>query len=781
MAAKVHKENQFSPNPRETGLEKEAFNQREGQHVDALQLQWLRLNSLFQHNEEGMAMTDDFGNILMANQSFCKILNKFQAEVLEMRIQDLLPIKGLQEITAKAHLQAIARQGHYVIGTKLRDRRYLGVRHVVMEEGKDQHHLLLYVNELTEKIREQAKQTEKEEMLLQVLENSQEPFLLLDTSLTITAFNSIGAELLQQSTGRSAEKGASILDYGKSEQQKERSWKLFREVLSGIIVERKMNFTPPGTAFQSIYKLTYLPFFDSEGKIYGIYISGRDITGRLTDAQTIAEKDVFQEILQRGAHSAMLILTPKLTIRYASPAVKRLLGFGENEITGQDLEALLHEQKSEALLQHWQTLNADSLSEIEGILTFRSATGSMRQLHYTVYDYLQVPVVQGFVLHLSDASALQRRETEIQRLRRVLEQKAFYRANTAFIFDEQGASLETFIPMAFKVQFPALTQAGATLGVMLQLLGKQPGPSFKRLRAGQVMSFESESMNAAGITRLLQVHIEGYLAPSKELVFMLFIGDGHVAKELELLARQSADNQHKTEVVSGQFQRLQVLFSRLQAVTGLVPWVFEIDRQQFVFSDVPASSVLLERKGKRGVALRADAVHPADLQMLDALNRPAPSSKPMQLELRMLNAEGLYQPYLHWASYQAASRSWQGMWLALPTAQFSNGNPFLDLEEVWHYLGYGVVQITRFGLLLQYANPLAEGMLAINQQEIGAPIEAIEELKETAFSKACQKVVLDTQSTSCDYYHAPTKTWLQLYLVVNDALITVLMQKQNTG
>ena len=53
MAAKVHKENQFSPNPRETGLEKEAFNQREGQHVDALQLQWLRLNSLFQHNEEG--------------------------------------------------------------------------------------------------------------------------------------------------------------------------------------------------------------------------------------------------------------------------------------------------------------------------------------------------------------------------------------------------------------------------------------------------------------------------------------------------------------------------------------------------------------------------------------------------------------------------------------------------------------------------------------------------------------------------------------------------------
>jgi len=777
MAAKVHKENQFSPNPLESGPKKQSGDQGIGQHVDALQLQWLRLNSLFQHNAEGMAMTDDFGNMLMANQSFCKILNKSQAEVLEMRVQDLLPIKGLQEITAKAHLQAIARQGHYVVGTKIRDRRYLGVRHVVMEESNDQHHVLLYLNELTEKIREQTRQAEKEEMLLQVLENSQEPFLLLDTALTITAFNPMGAELLYQSSGRKAEKGASILDYGKSEQQKERSWKLFREVLSGIIVERDMKFTPPGTTFRNIFKVAYLPFFDAEGKIYGIYISGRDITSRLTDAQTIAEKDVFQEILQRGAHGAMLILTPKLAIRYASPAVKRLLGFGEHEITGQFLEEFLWEQKSNDLLQQWQILDTDAAAEVEGILTFRSADGRLRQLRYTVYDYMEVPVVQGYVLQLSDASDLQNRELEIHRLRRILEQKSFYKAHTAFVFDEQGQALEGFAPSTFQSQFPALSRMETTLGGMLQLLGKQPGPSFKRLKTEQFMSFEAEIMGAAGIVRLLEVHIDRYQLPSRDFIYMLFIGDGHVAREIDRLVRQRANEHEKLEAESKQHQRLQLLVSRLQDLTSLVPWVFELDRQQFSFADNLTHSALLERKGKRGVALRADAVHPADLHLLDILTGPAQTSKPQQFELRMLNSDGLYQPYLHWASYQAVSRSWEGMWLALPAVQFSNGNPFLDLEALWSQLNYGMVQITRFGLQLQYVNTMAEEMLAISKEVVGTPIEAIETLKDTAFSKACQKIVLEGQSTVIDYYHAPTRLWLQLYVWVDDVLITLLLKK----
>lgn len=777
MAAKVHKENHFPANPRKTEAKKEAAHPGEAQHVDALQLQWLRLNSLFQHNEEGMAMTDDFGNLLMANQSFCKILRKTQAEVLEMRIQDLLPIKGLQEITAKAHLQAIARQGHYVIGTKLRDRRYLGVRHVVMEEGKDQHHLLLYVNELTEKIREQAKQTEKEEMLLQVLENSQEPFLLLDTALTITAFNTIGAQLLQQATSRSAEKGASILDYGKSEHQKERSWKLFREVLSGIIVERTMNFTLPGTAFKSIYKLTYLPFFDAEGKIYGIYISGRDITNRLTDAQTIAEKEVFQEIMQHGAHGAMLILTPQLIIRYASPAVKRLLGLEANAMTGEALSSFLAEPLSNNLLEHWHILGTNDVQEIEGLLHFRAGDGRIRQLRYTVYDYQQVPVIQGYVLQLSDASDLQMREIELVRLRRILQQKALYKANTVLVFDQQAEAMEGFCSSAFQNQFPALSQQGVSLAKILQLLGKQAGPSLKRLKANEVLAFEAEVMSTAGLIRLLQIHVERYMLPSNEFVYLLFIGDGHVSKEIERLAQHSSDAQQQLALTAGRYQRLLLLFERLQDITGVLPWVFELDRRQFIFHDSLLNSPLLMRKGKRGVALKVDAVHPADLPLLDALNQAPSSTKPQRFELRMLNEEGLYQPYLHWASYQAATRTWEGIWLALPSAQFSNGNPFLDLEEVWTKMGFGLMQISRYGLKLEYANEKAKSMMALLPEAIGLPIEAIESLKNTTFSKACQQAVLEVQDVPADYYHAPTALWMQLHFFVDVTSITVLLRK----
>jgi|GEM_PF-2697889 len=464
MTAKVHKENQFPPEALEKGTKIAGLDLPKAQHVDALQLQWMRLNSLFQHSAEGMAMTDDFGNILLANQLFCQILRKTQAEVLEFRVQDLLPLKGLQEITAKAHLQAIARQGHYVIGTKIRDRRYLGLRHVVMEEGKDQHHVLIYMTELTEKILEQTKQVEKEEMLLQVLENSQEPFLLLDTALTITAFNPMGAELLYQSSGRMAEKGASVLDYGKSDGQKEKAWKLFREVLSGLIVEREMKFIPPNTAFQSIYKITYLPFFDTEGKIYGIYISGRDITSRLIDAQTIAEKEVFQEVLQRGAHGAMLVLSPNLSIRYATPAVKRLLGFSATEMTGQDLAEYVQAQMYNDLQEQWLELSRQTLTEIEGILVCRDSDNGLKQLRYTIYDYLQVPAIKGYVLQLSDASDLQVRETEISLLQHILKQKVLYNASTVLVFNDQGEVLQVFAPEIFQTQFPALVQKEASMG-----------------------------------------------------------------------------------------------------------------------------------------------------------------------------------------------------------------------------------------------------------------------------------------------------------------------------
>ncbi|MDP2188593.1 MAG: PAS domain-containing protein [Sphingobacteriaceae bacterium] len=777
MAAKVHKENQFSPNPLDSGPKKEAVDQGIGQHVDALQLQWLRLNSLFQHNAEGMAMTDDFGNMLMANQSFCKILNKSQEEVLEMRVQDLLPIKGLQEITAKAHLQAIARQGHYVIGTKIRDRRYLGVRHVVMEESNDQHHVLLYVTELTEKIQEQTKQAEKEELLLQVLENSQEPFLLLDTALTITTFNPMGAELLHQSSGRKAEKGASILDYGKSEQQKERSWKLFREVLSGIIVEREMKFTPLGTAFQSIYKITYLPFFDGEGKIYGIYISGRDITNRLTDAQTIAEKQVFQEVLQHGAHGAMLILTPGLTIRYATPAVQKLLGYDANTMTGQHLAEYLQTPKIEELRLLWQDLSLKNLAEIEGLLVFVDREERLKQLRYTIYDYQQVPVVQGYVLQLSDASDLQVCKNEIRLLTHVLERKTLYKASCAIVFNESGALLQRFVPATFQSQFPALVQEALVLGRLLQLLGKQPGPTVKRLKLCQILEFEAEMMSVAGIVRLLQIHLEGYLNDTGGLIYLLFMGEGAVAAEIERIAKHSSELRTSLDVVTEQHQQMQLIFSRLQEISGLLPWVYAADNKRFTFKTPRLLSPLLEAKGKNAMVLKADAIHPADARLLEALNVTPKAAITQQFELRMLNAEGLYQPYLHWASYHPSSRTWDGMWLALPSAQFSTGNPFLDLQTVWTNLGYGLVQMARFGLELRQLNGLAKGLLALPDTALGTPIEAIGVLKGTGFSKACQKVVLESGNLTVDYYHAPTLLWLKLYLFVDESQITVLIQK----
>lgn len=117
------------------------------------------------------------------------------------------------------------------------------------------------------------------------------------------------------------------------------------------------------------------------------------------------------------------------------------------------------------------------------------------------------------------------------------------------------------------------------------------------------------------------------------------------------------------------------------------------------------------------------------------------------------------------------------MWLALPSAEFSKGNPVLDLQGIWADLGFGIIQITRFGLELHYASALASELLALPISAIGVTLEGISVLKQTSLSKACQKLVLMDEGMQLAYYHAPTTCWLELRFYLEADKITVLICK----
>lgn len=94
----------------------------------------------------------------------------------------------------------------------------------------------------------------------------------------------------------------------------------------------------------------------------------------------------------------------------------------------------------------------------------RDSDNGLKQLRYTIYDYLQVPAIKGYVLQLSDASDLQVRETEISLLQHILKQKVLYNASTVLVFNDQGEVLQVFAPEIFQTQFPALVQKEASMG-----------------------------------------------------------------------------------------------------------------------------------------------------------------------------------------------------------------------------------------------------------------------------------------------------------------------------
>ena len=119
----------------------------------------------------------------------------------------------------------------------------------------------------------------------------------------------------------------------------------------------------------------------------------------------------FRSLVQNSS-DVIVLLSPDLTIRYHTPSVERVLGYGEDELVGTRLSDLLPRGEAERLRGFFAEVCAISGTPMPRDLPLRRKDGSVVQLESVFNNLLAVPNVGGVVVTARDVT--ERRALEDQ-------------------------------------------------------------------------------------------------------------------------------------------------------------------------------------------------------------------------------------------------------------------------------------------------------------------------------------------------------------------------------
>ncbi len=119
----------------------------------------------------------------------------------------------------------------------------------------------------------------------------------------------------------------------------------------------------------------------------------------------------FRALVQSSS-DVIVLLAPDLTIRYHTPSVERVLGYGENELVGRRLTELVAEDDAQRLGGFFADVCATVSAPMPRDLGLRRKDGTVVQLESVFNNLLDAPNVGGVVLTARDVT--ERRALEVQ-------------------------------------------------------------------------------------------------------------------------------------------------------------------------------------------------------------------------------------------------------------------------------------------------------------------------------------------------------------------------------
>jgi PAS domain S-box-containing protein len=255
-----------------------------------------------------------------------------------------------------------------------------------------------------------TEQKKAEEESIQLLNNTEECFVLISKELKIVTFNKQFNTYYQTYLKKQVIKGDSILDYVQPERV-EIVKEVYRKVLGGeeIVTE----ITIPNGNDLAIFSNHYKPAYDDNGALYGAFITSKDITEEKKTKELIEANERRFRSLVENSGDAIAVLTPDAKVVYISPSVEKILGYTEHDIYTTDLVSLIHPDdipyKAEKL--HLVLANPGvPVKEVTGRMKHKD--GSWRWIEATMTNMLHDPNINGIIDNFKDITHKKQLEQE---------------------------------------------------------------------------------------------------------------------------------------------------------------------------------------------------------------------------------------------------------------------------------------------------------------------------------------------------------------------------------
>jgi len=176
------------------------------------------------------------------------------------------------------------------------------------------------------------------------------------------------------------------------------------------------------------------PLIDDKGQVVGAIVDSRDITQRKQAQEALARSEQYAQQLVDHSRDLIMIIGADTKIRYASPAVERIIGYTPAERIGHSVFELVSPDDLPKVLSNFRESLAQGAADGTVEARTQHRDGSWRDLEIHATNLLHEPAIAGILLNTRDITE-----------RKLAEQKL---ASYAAALEESNQELQQFTYVA---------------------------------------------------------------------------------------------------------------------------------------------------------------------------------------------------------------------------------------------------------------------------------------------------------------------------------------------
>jgi PAS domain S-box-containing protein len=186
-------------------------------------------------------------------------------------------------------------------------------------------------------------------------------------------------------------------------------------------VEDVLRFRVVATGEERWAVVRAMPVFDEDGRIRLVVNIFHDVTEiKQAEEEVRRSEERFRSLVQHGS-GIIMVVDAEGTIRYVSPAVKRVLGYEPEEMVGKSALAFVHSDDRQEAMGLLAAVSSEPGGQPLAEFRVPHKDGSWRYLEHTVNNLLDDASVGGIVVNQRDVTGRRRAHETRLRLAAIVE------------------------------------------------------------------------------------------------------------------------------------------------------------------------------------------------------------------------------------------------------------------------------------------------------------------------------------------------------------------------